>query len=134
MRRALVGFAAVWLWLAPQGAFAGETIRDVISAQLAAFAQSDWVAAYAFASPTIQAKFPDPEAFAAMVVGAYPVIAQHDKALILEAVGSGSMRYQMVTFVDEAQGTHSYFYQMVKIDGTWRINGVFEHPNSGSGA
>ena len=123
----------IWAMLGATMGLAEPSIPDVISQQIAAFAAKDETAAYAHASPMIQSKFKTPQAFVDMVQSAYPVIWEHEKVLFLQSAGRGSMIFQEVTFIDKFGTNHNFYYQMIKLDDVWRIDGVFEHPQTGNG-
>jgi hypothetical protein len=66
-----------------------------------------------------------------MVFRDYPMIHDPENVLYLETHDLGRSVYQEMLFVDAAGRTHSFFYEMVKIDGGWRIDGVYPHPTTG---
>ncbi|MEZ5925024.1 MAG: DUF4864 domain-containing protein [Hyphomicrobiaceae bacterium] len=79
--------------------------RQVIADQLAAFARDDGAAAYAFAAPEIQAKFPSPEIFMAMVRQGYsPVYRQHSYGFAESEVEADGIIRQTVDII-AADGT-----------------------------
>lgn len=133
MRHSIKWLVILWAVLCSTAMADTPSIPDVISDQLAAFASDDAAAAYAHASPAIQAQFPTPEAFVEMVRSAYPMIWRHEKVLFLQTAGSGSLMFQEVTFIDATGTNHNFYYQMIKLEDVWRINGVFAHPQTGSG-
>jgi hypothetical protein len=111
--------------LAPARADEGSEIRAVIARQLEAFARDDWDAAFTHASPTIQGMFVTPERFGQMVRGGYPMVWRPGRveAGTLETGPRGPV--QIMYFEDAEGARYEAAYEMVEIDGVWRINGVF---------
>jgi hypothetical protein len=112
-------------------AHAETTPRATISAQLSAFEQRSYEEAFRYASPRIQRVFKSPEAFRDMVIRDYPMIHDPRNVVYLETHDLGRSVYQEMLFVDVDGRAHSFFYEMVKIDGGWRIDGVYPHPTTG---
>ena len=106
----------------------GETdrgaIRAVIESQLAAFRRDDGAAAFAFASPTIQQMFLNPDVFMEMVRSGYRPVYRPLEVEFRELVSEGGELVQRVFLVgpDGAPAMALYFMQR-QPDGTWRING-----------
>ena len=106
----------------------GETdrgaIRAVIESQLAAFRRDDGAAAFAFASPTIQQMFLNPDVFMEMVRTGYRPVYRPREVEFRELVTEGGEPVQRVFLVgpDGAPAMALYFMQR-QPDGTWRING-----------
>jgi hypothetical protein len=128
--RAALARAAVCLALAaavaaPLRAEApGDAIRAVITRQLEAFARDDWAGAFAFASPEIRRMFGTPERFGAMVRGGYPMVWRPSR-VEPGALETGPRGPVQVMFFEDAAGVlWEAFYEMVEIDGAWRIAGV----------
>ena len=102
-----------------------DSIQAVIVAQLDALQANDLRAAFAHASPMIQSKFGTPEVFGRVVETGYPVIwrpARHEMLALLE---TATGRIQLVLFEDRAGRFFEAVYDMRRIDGVWRINGVY---------
>ncbi len=101
-----------------------EEIRAVIENQLEAFQRDDWEGAFAFASPMIRDMFRTPERFGGMVRGGYPMVWRPSRVEIgpLERTPRGPV--QLVYLEDAAGVLHVAAYEMIEIDGVWRINGV----------
>lgn len=126
-RRAL--FSLILLLSTVAVAFAAETpvpatpAQQIIADQLAAMARDDSPAAYAFASPEVQAKFPSPEIFMGMVRQGYaPVYKPRSYAFAAgEVMADGTMR-QAVDLVaaDGTAWTAEYFLRAGP-DGSLRI-------------
>ena len=98
-------------------------IRDVITRQLDALDKGDQVAAFAIASPTIQQMFKDPPSFMAMVERGYPQVL-HSRSHRFLSLTSDDGRLIQRVFIESDAGTVIGSYEMIQIDGVWRINGV----------
>lgn len=101
------------------------TIRTIIEGQMAAFHRDDGAAAFAFASPNIQAMFGTPENFLAMVRQGYvPVYRPRSVAFEDIIAGDVGQPVQLVRVVGPDGETVIAAYDMTRLpDGTWRING-----------
>ena len=98
-------------------------IRGVIEAQVQAFLRDDAPAAYAIASPEIQAQFGNPANFIGMVQRGYPEVFRPQKFRFLGLVEEDGRIVQRV-LIDGPSGTVvTAVYDMIEIDGRWRING-----------
>jgi hypothetical protein len=98
-------------------------IRLAITAQLEAFHQDDPDAEFAIAAPGIQAKHQNAEAFSNMVALAYPQAYRPRKVTFLDLVETSDRLLQKVLLTGQEGGEVLALYEMVKIDGVWRING-----------
>lgn len=133
MRRVL---AVVMVVLAPWGAAAqeGPAIEGLIRDQFAAFARGDAVQAWGYASPLIQKLFGTPDNFGRMVQGRYPMIWAARDVAFLGARSEGGKTLERVR-VEAPDGRHYLFdYEMVEVDGVWRINGVWPVQDDSVGA
>lgn len=99
-------------------------IEDVISNQIEAFQAGDLDAAYDFASPDIQSLFGSAERFGAMVRDGYPMVWRPSDFRFLEVTEARGAHWQRVLFTDVQGVFHEFEYQMLLIEGRWRINGV----------
>jgi len=99
-------------------------IRDVITQQLDALQQDDFVAAFEFASPLIQNMFQTPERFGQMVAQGYPMVhrPQSYQFDALRDVAGG--QWQSVIMYDATGRGFMVEYQMIETAAGWRINGV----------
>jgi hypothetical protein len=99
-------------------------VEAVITRQLEAFRGNDAAAAFAIASPDIQALFGSSDRFMAMVASGYPQVHRSlsHRFLRLERMPDGRLA-QRVLIEGAAGGTVVAVYDMVEIDGVWRING-----------
>ena len=99
------------------------TIRSVILDQMTAFQENDGPAAFAIASPGIQAKFRDPKTFMHMVATAYPQVYRPKKIVFLDLVRTTGRTIQQVVLHGPEGEFVTALYFMVLIDGRWRIDG-----------
>jgi len=105
-----------------------QAIVDVIGAQLDAFRRDDFVAAYGFASPTIQRLFPSPERFAAMVTGAYRPVYRPRQVQFLDMIVERGQPTQRVRLVGpDGTPVIAHYIMERQPDGTWKIDGVILH-------
>lgn len=99
-------------------------ITDVIGAQLDAFQRDDASAAFAFASPDIQAIFGSPENFLRMVAASYAPVYRPRATTYLDLVERDGTLVQRVLFTGPEGGQVVALYTMVRhTDGNWRIGG-----------
>ena len=114
---------------------AGAAIRDVISDQIEAFRADDVDTAFSFASPKIRDQFGNPNRFGAMVRDGYPMVWRPADVRFggLQDQGGGR-KLQGVIVTDQAGALHLLDYEMVPLDGGWRINGVRLRPADAAGA
>lgn len=119
--------------LAP--AFAAEprdgAIKSVITRQLEAFQRDDAGGAFAFASPTIQGIFGDADTFIGMVKRGYPQVYR-PKAFAFTGIADRDGKLYQRVRIEGADGKAvTAVYEMIEIDGQWRINGVsFGEPDA----
>jgi len=101
-------------------------IRQVIEAQLAAFQHDDGVAAFGYATPTIQQKFGDATNFMAMVKGGYPAVYRPRSVAFDKLVDTQFGPDQILRVVGPDGHAYTAHYLMQKQpDGTWMINGCY---------
>lgn len=101
-----------------------EEIAAVISGQLVALAESDFGTAYKFASPSVQAQVPTTDDFAAMVKGSFPMMLAVSEVDFVDFFPTQRSILQRVKITKE-DGTNYWFaYEMIVVNGAWRINGV----------
>jgi len=99
-------------------------IRTVIADQLAAFDRGDLEAAFAHASPGIQARFGDPRTFGDMVRSGYPMVWDPGRYEMRALSATPRGQVQTVMFEDAAGILWEADYLMEKVGGVWRIAGV----------
>ena len=97
-------------------------LRSVITSQLDAMSRGDETAAFAIASPEIQTLFQDAPTFMRTVRQGYPQVFRSRSHRFVKLETIGGKLIQRV-FVESDSGTVVARYEMVEIDGVWRING-----------
>lgn len=100
-------------------------IEALIRDQFAAFAEGDAEEAYSYASPMIQGMFQNPENFARMVQGGYPMIWSAEDVDLMDLREEGGRLMQRLSVRGPDGGRFYFDYEMVRVDGQWRINGVW---------
>lgn len=103
---------------------AGPSIRDVISQQLGSISRDDWAGAFKYASPMIQRMFKTPENFGDMVRKGYPMVWRPSEREFGELEPRGERQVQIVFLRDQSGQPFIAEYEMIQVNGTWRINGV----------
>lgn len=109
--------------------------RHVIEKQIEAFLNDDAEAAYAFAAPGIQARYPDKDAFFAMVKKSYqPVYHPGNFAFgRSKNIENGAMILHEVLIEGEDGKDWKAVYQLLRQpDGTYKIGGVVIVPETES--
>lgn len=130
MRHALVtillGFAIAVATGARADVSSGDSdsIRAIIQSQISAFQRDDGMAAYSYASPTIQGLFPSPDRFMTMVRNGYaPVYRPRSFAFgAVVETPSGPVQRVYLTGPDGRNWVALYTLQK-QPDGSWKING-----------
>ena len=102
----------------------GKAIETTIRAQITALQADDFDRAFTYASPTIQQIFRAPEVFGRMVRQGYPMVYRPSAIEFLELASVEGYYWQKVQIRDGQGRYHLMAYQMVQLDGVWRINGV----------
>ena len=101
-------------------------IQRVIQDQMAAFKIDDWAAAFAYATPSIQTKFQNPQVFSQMVTQAYQPVYRPRGVEFRELKPSEFGPTQEVYVIGPDGLSYLAYYTMEKQpDGTWRINGCY---------
>ncbi|MEL6373723.1 MAG: DUF4864 domain-containing protein [Pseudomonadota bacterium] len=108
---------------AAQSARDRAAIQGVITRQLDAFKLDDKSRAFSFASPTIQRMMGSPERFLALVARSYPQVYRSKSHRFLTLGLNGNRLVQRVLVEGENGSVVTALYEMVRVDGTWRING-----------
>jgi hypothetical protein len=99
-------------------------IRAIIGQQLQAFRRDDGAAAFAFASPAIQAMFRTPERFMAMVRTGYLPVYRPREVEFRDVVAFQGQPTQRVLLVGPDNVPVVAYYMMQRQPaGSWRING-----------
>ena len=99
-------------------------IQSVIDRQMQAFLAGDVETAFGFASPTLRRLFGTSQNFGMMVQQGYPMVWNPARFAFLEQREIGGVLWQKVQVVDQRGDFHLLDYQMISVDGVWRINGV----------
>ena len=117
--------AAVLIWVMATGAVkANDDVKSVISSQIDAFLQDDFVTAFDFASPMIQGMFGTPERFGNMVRNGYPMVWRPADVEFLSIDERGGALIQNVMIRDASGKLFLLEYEMIETEKGWLINGV----------
>lgn len=119
---------------AAPGQTRSEGIESVISRQIEAFRADDLDRAFTFASPMIQGMFGTPGNFGVMVRRGYPMVWRPSEVTMGGLREEGGKLIQSVLLRDASGKLFLADYEMVEVDGAWRINGVWIRPASETGA
>jgi len=111
----------------------GKAIETTIRAQITALQADDFDRAFTYASPTIQQIFRAPEVFGRMVRQGYHMVYRPSAIEFLELASVEGYYWQKVQIRDGQGRYHLMAYQMVQLDGVWRINGVQLLPSRETG-
>ena len=111
----------------------GKAIETTIRAQITALQVDDFDRAFTYASPTIQQIFRTPAVFGRMVRQGYPMVYRPSAIEFLELASVEGYYWQKVQIRDGQGRYHLMAYQMVQLDGVWRINGVQLLPSRETG-
>ncbi len=103
---------------------ANDAVRSVISSQIDAFLQDDFVTAFDFASPMIKGMFGTPERFGAMVRNGYPMVWRPSDVEFLSAEDRDGAVIQTVKIIDGTGRLYFLEYEMIETEQGWLINGV----------
>ena len=122
---ALVAWGALALSGQAQDATQRIGVEATIQLQMDAFNDQDPATAFQYASPFIQNMFGTAENFGMMVQKSYPMVWNNADVAFFEQRPEGGMLLQRVRVRDRTGGEYWFAYQMVQVEGQWRINGVF---------
>ncbi|TNF57206.1 MAG: DUF4864 domain-containing protein [Rhodobacteraceae bacterium] len=122
--RAILLSLAVMIGLAGAVLAQGKEIEATITAQIEAFKADDFERAFTYASPNIRRLFQTPDNFGRMVRGGYPMVWRPAEVTYLDLAEAGGYLVQRVQIRDAQGALHFLEYQMIEVDGAWRINGV----------
>lgn len=106
-------------------------VRQVVFAQIQAFADDDADSAFATATPGVREAIGNPIRFMAMVRGAYPMVYRPATFAFLKPEEDDGTVLQMVTITDgDDKSWIALFALERQPDSTWRISGcaVAENP------
>lgn len=99
-------------------------IHRTIERQMAAIARGDFVEAFSYASPQIQRRFVTPQNFGNMVRHGYPMVHGAQRHVFGAIQPIGPRLRQTVVITDKTGRAWIADYDMIEIDGAWRIDGV----------
>lgn len=117
---------------APMGTQDIKNVRQVIQAQLDAFAADDAVKAFSYAAPNVRSSVASADHFMAMVRGHYAVVYRPASVAFMQPEREGKLVTQAVQMSD-AEGVAwlaVYTLQQQK-NKQWRITGCFVHGTNG---
>jgi hypothetical protein len=98
-------------------------VREVIKAQLAAFAADDARRAFSYATPQLRASIGSPERFMAMVQASYPVVYRPASVTFLASERAQGEVLQGVQMTDESGHLFVALYHLQRQrDRSWRIS------------
>lgn len=140
--RRRLGRVALLVLLVPAGGGAAplaesdaRAVRQVIEAQLDAFAADDAARAFSYASASIQAQLGDASNFMAMVRSGYPMVVRPAAVSFFQAqveVGAPAAVTQLVQFRDREGRLWNATYLLEQVTGAgWRISGCVVTAGSG---
>lgn len=117
-------FGAGLVWADSPEQIAGPEIRQVIIAQIVAFASDDAEAAWQYASEDIQQQFGSPDAFMGMVRSRYPAIYRAGSIEFLSLVSHSGFVVQTLRLKGPDGRFWDSAYTLTDTDEGWRIGGV----------
>ncbi len=107
-------------------------IREIVEAQLAAFAADDAGRAYSYAAPEIREMFGTAEQFMRMVRTNYPVVYRPAAVVFLAPVRAEGQVVQSVHMTDDRGKLWLAVYRLDRqADLSWRIAGCVVQPSAG---
>jgi len=138
MRNVPALFSPVLTLALPAAAMAEDAVdasRQVIQRQIEAFLKEDAAAAYAFAAPAIQARYPDKDVFFDMVRKSYqPVYKPGNYAFgrSLTLNGGETVLHEVLIEGRDGKDWKAIYQLLRQPDGTYRIGGVMMAPETES--
>jgi hypothetical protein len=104
-------------------------IRSIIEQQIQAFQSNNSAAAFALASPDIQAQFQTPENFMKMVKTAYLPVYR-PRSVVFEEISiiQGNITQSVLLLSPDGTPVRAIYLLNQQPDNTWRINGCFLVP------
>ena len=116
---------------APLPEIEAAAVRQVVAAQLQAFAEDDADSAFAIATPGVREAIGDSGRFLAMVRSAYPMVYRPAAVSFLKPEEDAGTVLQMVTITDDNDKSWIALFALERQpDASWRISGclVAENP------
>lgn len=104
------------------------SVQEVIESQLLAFSKDDFDQAFEFASPSIQGFFGSSERFGQMVRQGYPMVLRQKAFEFKESQQDGPKAVQDLLVEDLNGDFHLLRYELVLLEGQWKIAGVQKIP------
>jgi hypothetical protein len=109
-----------------------KAVRDVIHAQLDAFAADDADKAFSYATPTVRKSVASAQHFMAMVRGQYAVVYRPASVAFLQPDRDGTMVVQPVQMSDAEGASWMVVYTLERQKNKqWRISGCFLKETNG---
>lgn len=109
-----------------------KNVREVIQAQLAAFASDDAAKAFSYAAPNLRKSVASAEHFMAMVRGQYAVVYRPASVAFLQPERDGDLVVQPVQMSDAAGVAWLTVYTLQRQKNKqWRITGCFVQGTNG---
>jgi Domain of unknown function (DUF4864) len=104
-------------------------IRSIIEQQLQAFQSDNSAAAFALASPDIQAQFQTPENFMKMVKTGYLPVYR-PRSVVFEGISTiqGNITQSILLLSPDGTPVRAIYLMKKQPDHTWKINGCFLVP------
>src|SRR6056297_2417246 len=130
----LVGASLAGVVWAQERLTPNPAIQSTIQNQIDAFLQDDFASAFTFASPSIRSMFRTPENFGAMVRNGYPMVWRPEDVQFGPLREMDGALWQQVLVQDAEGQSYVVEYQMIEVDGAWRIAGVRVIPAPGVAA
>lgn len=132
MAVALTLFGSPALRAEPVTAADTKSVKNVVEAQLAAFAADDAKRAFSYAAPSIREMFGSADRFMAMVRGGYPVVYRPQAVTFLNPEWVQGQLVQGVHLTDAGGALWLAVYRLERqADKTWRISGCEVQPSAG---
>jgi ketosteroid isomerase-like protein len=101
-----------------------DEVRAVVEAQLAAFRQDDYAAAFALAAAEIRARM-SVRVYEAMVKRGYPALARHQRADLSLPRDDGAGHAEVLVTLSDATAHRTVFrYRLMVENGAWRVSGL----------
>ncbi|MEQ3625050.1 MAG: DUF4864 domain-containing protein [Celeribacter sp.] len=119
-----LALAAVAIVIAAPAPAQDAEVQGVISDQLQAFVARDAERAFSHASPMMQGMYRSPEMFSGMVAQGYPMVFDNAQVRFGGVEVLGATMVQTVYITDAGGRFHALKYEMIQIEGDWKINGV----------
>lgn len=115
---------------APLSDMEADAVRQVIVAQLQAFAEDDADSAFATATPAVREAIGNPGRFLAMVRGAYPMVYRPAAVAFLKPEEESGTVMQLVQITDDDDKSWLALFALERQpDASWRISGCIVTEN-----